>query len=500
MKTRVLAVLLAVCMIAGTCVLSASAATFKAGSYVEKINAGGTLLADNIKAISSGTGFNIGVTATAKTGAELNVGTEAIDASNVDNLVTFKRGNTTITFKNDLAPYYDVSGTVDSNSKTATVVFSAKPANAMDVYRVVTDIDTTTDTDVTAKLDKVSPADKYNLATETVTVSGIKFVAKLCSVTMGVRFFGDTYNNLVASEIAKVDATVTRNGNGQLKQNITSSVTNVIKDLMPGDMVHLVASLKDPEKEQDYYGFYCWVDGSGSVLSTDKEIDYKVDGKDVAFYATFVELKNRYTIDYKSNGNGKVVYTEGREVFSGDAQISVLEGRDATFTFVPDEGYEVAKVLIDGKTDIASFKTVALAKLLTGKLAALKTLINATNKDVYSYTFPKVMGDHTIEVTFMPIENFEVPSGKELPTIEAEGITLATGANGEGGEGGEGGGANGANGGTTVPAEGGAAGNGGSAVGGVVNPATGSTGAIAVFAALSVAAAAAFVTAKKKED
>ena len=110
------------------------------------------------------------------------------------------------------------------------------------------------------------------------------------------------------------------------------------------------------------------------------------------------------------------------------------------------------------------------------------------------------MSDHTIEVTFMPIENFEVPSGKELPTIEAEGITLATGANGEGGEGGEGGGANGANGGTTVPAEGGAAGNGGSAVGGVVNPATGSTGAIAVFAALSVAAAAAFVTAKKKED
>lgn len=490
MKTKVLAVLLAVCMIAGSCVLFASAATFAAGSYVEKINASGSLLADNIKAIASGTGFNIAVTATAKTSSELNSGSTTVNADNVDSLVTFKRGTSTITFKNDLAPYFDVDGTISGN--TATINFSAKATNGMDVYKVISTIDTTTDTDVSTKLEKVSPADKYVLTPASLTVGGVKFVTKLSSVTMGVRFFGSTYNNLVASEIAKVTAVVERKSGASTTTN--TSVTNSIKDLMPGDVVTLTASLKDPA-ESEFYGFYCWVDGAGNVLSTSETIQHTVDGKDVAFYATYIELKDRFTVDYSSNGNGKVIYNEAREVFNGDAQISVLGGRDATFTFVPDEGYEVSKVLIDGKTDIASFKTIALANLLTGKLAALKDLINATNKDVYSYTFKNVSTDHSIEVTFSPIENFEVPSGKELPTIEAEGITLATGAAAENGEGGEGG-----NGGTTVPAENGAAGSGASAIGGVVNPATGSTGAIAVFAVLSVAAGAAFVTAKKKED
>ncbi len=505
MKTRVLAVLLAVCMIAGTCVLSASAATyeFKADTYVMKIDPNGDFTAGNLKQVKAGTDYNIPVTAEAKDDIELSSATKKIDASNVDSLVKFKRTGTTTTysFKSELSKYIKITNSSFSgeDNKTVDITFEEKtPDNNVTVYKVDTAISTDDySADVSANIENPGSgvtAKKYILTPNSVRAIVSKWTNKLSSVTMGVRFFGDTYNNLVASEIAKVTAVVERKSGATTTTN--SSVTNVIKDLMIGDVVTLTASLKD-DAEKDFYGFYCWVDGSGNVVSTNPTIKHDVEGTDAGYYATFVELKNRYTIDYKSNGNGKVVYTEGREVFSGDAQISVLEGRDATFTFVPDEGYEVAKVLIDGKTDIASFKTVALAKLLTGKLAALKALINATNKDVYSYTFPKVMGDHTIEVTFMPIENFEVPSGKELPTIEAEGITLATGANGEGGEGGEGGGANG---GTTVPAEGGAAGNGGSAVGGVVNPATGSTAAIAVFAALSVAAAAAFVTAKKKED
>lgn len=487
MKKKVLAVLVAVCMIASTCVLFASAATFASGTYVEKINASGSLLADNIKSIASGTGFNIPVTATAKTSSELNSGSTAVTVDNVDNLVSFKRGTATVTFKTDLAPYFDVNGTVSGNS--ATISFSSKAANSMEVYKVTSAIDTATDTDVSAKLEAVSPAEKYSLTPASVTVGGIKFVTKLSSVTMGVRFFGTTYNNLVASEIAKVTAVVDRKSGATTTVN--TSVTDVVKDLMPGDEVTLTASLKD-DAEKEFYGFYCWVDGAGNVLSTSPTIKHTVSGNDVSFYATYVELKDRFTVDYTSNGNGKVIYNEAREVFNGDAQISVLGGRDATFTFVPDEGYEVAKVLIDGKLDVASFKSIDLTKLLTGDLSSLKNLINATNKDTYCYTFPKVASDHTIEVTFAKIENFEVPSGKELPTVEAEGITLATGAAGEGGEGG----ANG----TTVPAEDGAAGNGGSAAGGVVNPATGSTGAIAVFAVLSVAAAAAFVTAKKKEN
>ncbi len=505
MKMRVLAVLLAVCMIAGTCVLSASAATyeFKADTYVMKINPNGSFTAGNLKQVKAGTDYNIPVTAESKENIELSsaLKTKGIDASNVDDLIKFKKtgATTTYSFKSELAKYYTVTGSFTGDD--ANISFTKKDGTDLTVYKVASAISTDDyEANVESNIDNPSSGvtvEKYKLEPDKITAIVSKWTNKLSSVTMGVRFFGDTYNNLVASEIAKVTADVERKSGATTTTN--SSVTNVIKDLMIGDVVTLTAELKNPAEESEFYGFYCWVDGSGNVVSINPQITHTVDGTDAAYYATFVELKNRVTIDYKSNGNGKVIYNEGREVFSGDAQISVLEGRDATFTFVPDEGYEVAKVLIDGKTDIASFKTVALKTLLTGKLAALKDLINATNKDVYSYTFKKISGEfggHSIEVTFSPIENFEVPSGKELPTIEAEGITLATGANGEGGEGGEGG----ANGGTTVPAEGGAAGNGGSAVGGVVNPATGSTGAIAVFAALSVAAAAAFVTAKKKED
>ena len=92
------------------------------------------------------------------------------------------------------------------------------------------------------------------------------------------------------------------------------------------------------------------------------------------------------------------------------------------------------------------------------------------------------------------------PEGLEMETIEAEGLTLATGAAGENKGDSAAAGGNGGTGGTTLPAEDGAAGGSGSAVGGVVNPATGSTGAITVFAVLSLAAGAAFVTARKKED
>ncbi len=491
MKKKVLAVLLAVCMIAGSCVLFASAATtFAVGDYVEKINASSSLLADNLKKVTKGSDFEIPVTAEAKSNIELSTGTKEVTASNVDSLVTFKKGTSTLTFSKDLANYFDVLGTISGD--TATISFNSKAANHLEVYKVDAAIDTATDTDVSAKLTEQESAvsEKYNLSPSTLTATVSKWTNKLSSVTMGVRFFGSTYDNLVAAEIAKVTAVVDRKSGASTTVN--TSVTNVIKDLMIGDEVTLTASLKD-DAEKEFYGFYCWVDGSGNVLSTSQTIKHVVNGTDVAFYATYVELKDRFTVDYSSNGNGKVIYNEGREVFNGDAQISVLGGRDATFTFVPDEGYEVAKVLIDGKLDVASFKSIDLTKLLTGDLSSLKTLINATNKDTYCYTFPAVASDHSIEVTFSPIENFEAPSGLDLPTVEAEGITLATGAADEnGGEGGEGG--------TTVPAENGAAGNGGSAVSGVVNPATGSTGAIAVFAVLSVAAAAAFVTAKKKED
>lgn len=505
MKTRVLAVLLAVCMIAGTCVLFASAATLNEGSYVKLINPKGGVVADNLTTISGpGTGYNIPVNATAKTSGEVNVGTTSVTADNVDNLVTFKKNNSSTMYFSELTNYYSVSGTITGNPGSTEIYFESKDANKLVVYKVKETFDPTTTTDILSKLELQESAEMYSVTPSPLSVGNIKFVTKLCTVTTGVRFFGTTYENLSASEIAQVEAEVTRYWKSSPSVT-TYSVTNDIRDLQPGDFIKLTTKLKD-DADAEFYKFYCWVDSNGNVISENPTYPYTVEGKDVAFYATYVEIKDRHRISYISNGNGKLIYNEGREVFDGKAktQISVLGGRDATFTFVPDEGYEVSKVVIDkgtpNETNVASFKSINLEQLLKGNLSSLKNLINATNKDVYSYTFPKVAFDHSIEVTFSPITVLEAPSGKDLPTVEAEGITLATGAAAENGEGGEGGanGGNSANG-TTVPGENGAAGS-GSAIGGVVNPATGSTGAIAVFAALSVAAAAAFITAKKKED
>jgi hypothetical protein len=480
MNKKVLAILLAVCMIASGCALFASAASYSVGAYVQKVNTSGTLTNDNIKAATKGTDFDANVTVTPKTSISMNTGATVVNADNVDTLFTFKSGTKTLTYSANLINYFDVSGTISGNTATAT--FSDKTANNVKVY-LVTEAIATTDTDVSGKVSEEAHSKYVMDGGDTYSATISKWVTKLSALTMGVRFYGTEYKNLVAAEIAKVTATVNRQSGAVT--NVTTSVSNTISDLLPGDTVTLTTSLKN-DADVDFYAFNCWVDSSGNVISTDKTITYTADGNSASIYAAYVELKNRFVVDYSSEGKGKVVYEEAREVFDGDAQISVMEGKDATFTFVPDEGYEVSKVLIDGKNVISFLSLVDSTNLLK----SLKILINASNKETYKYTFEKVSADHTIEVVFAPIENFEAPSGLELPTVEAEGIELATGAaDAEGGKDGA----------TTVPAENGAAAN-GSAVGGVVNPATGSGSAIAVFAVMTVAAGAAFVTMKKKED
>lgn len=63
--------------------------------------------------------------------------------------------------------------------------------------------------------------------------------------------------------------------------------------------------------------------------------------------------------------------------------VTVAEGADETFTMTPDKGYEIAEVKVDGQA-------VDLQDIL--------------DKDgTASYTFTKVDGDHTIEVTFKAV-------------------------------------------------------------------------------------------------
>ena len=284
--------------------------------------------------------------------------------------------------------------------------------------------------------------------------------------------------------------------------------------MLPGDQVVLRTELKDKDKDGKYYAFNCWVNGSNVLLSTDPEYTVNINGEnEVAVYANYVELVPRFRIDYEVGDHGKMVVfeddaknTKKRAVFQGDDQISVLQGKDFTFTFVPDDDYEVSKVVIDGTTNVASFMYL----LSGGKLSELiSTLVAATgtSREIASkagakgtYTFKDVQDDHTIYVEFMKKQPLEAPSGMELPTITAERDELATGAADAANATNADGSAAAAGSVTTLPAENGAAAGSAAAVGGVVNPATGSGSAIAVFAVMTAAAAAAFVTMKKKED
>lgn len=108
--------------------------------------------------------------------------------------------------------------------------------------------------------------------------------------------------------------------------------------------------------------------------------------KAVAFYITNSDVLKYFTIDAKSGENGTISPT-------GNA--IVKEQSTWTYTITPNEGYEVANVLVDGK-----------------RVGA-----------VTSYTFSKVDRDHTIEASFKEIKK-EEPQ-KDVSIDENGNITLS---------------------------------------------------------------------------
>ena len=111
-----------------------------------------------------------------------------------------------------------------------------------------------------------------------------------------------------------------------------------------------------------------------------------------------------HTIKASSDSNGSISPSE---------RVSVRHGRDQSFTITPDKGYEIAKVLVDGKSVGA----------------------------VESYTFKNVTKNHTIEAIFMKINDnksmpdtfMDVPKGsyyeKAVDWAVKHGITAGTGDN-----------------------------------------------------------------------
>ena len=562
MKKRVLAALLAVCMIAATCVLFASAdddIKFTKNAYVqngddaEPIIWGTTTYNDLQDSAQVNASFKP-KTSGAQLSASLADHPGNFDYDALQKVADFTASNTYF------YQAYQISGvtiTPSSDKKTATVRITVSvngTASDDKVYQVgSSDISGSAGTTLSST-DFVSSSgvSKYRVNgknQDTITIYNVKLVEQLHSLSMGLQFYGDhTYTNISASEIAQIESRYTLiDGDGLNKGTEIVSHVNSIYDLYEGQKIQLTAKLKDP-KDADDYGFKCWVDGNNNIVSKSATYTWIAGSEPSPIYAVFEEKKGRVRINYSWEGEGAIAYqestsndkvltrsllnkTDGQHTDNNttynNGQISVLQGHTVTFVFTPKEGYEVSHVYVDRKgtgtkIDVASFKSIILNDGFGPSLAALKEMISATGANrtftieadknrqeqiYYKFTFTSddTTGEanniRSIHVEFAPIKVYEAPVGKELPTVEPEGVTLATGAAPENAEGANGGAA------TTLPPENGAAGaNGASPLSGsVVNPATGSgsgTGAIAVFTTLSLAAAGAFVTVKKrnKED
>lgn len=154
-------------------------------------------------------------------------------------------------------------------------------------------------------------------------------------------------------------------------------------------------------------GWYTAASG-GTMITTDTEFD-----KNTTVYAHWTYTgssggsssgRTYHTIKASSDSNGSISPSE---------RVSVRHGRDQSFTITPDKGYEIAKVLVDGKSVGA----------------------------VESYTFKNVTKNHTIEAIFMKINDnksmpdtfMDVPKGsyyeKAVDWAVKNGITAGTGDN-----------------------------------------------------------------------
>ena len=483
MKKKVLAALLAICMIAGTCTLFASAAQ---ETYAKRNDCFG-------EEIAGKTYFDVSkldkVTAkkhkiVAKEDAELAASATKIDKKNITDLVSFDPS-----FDADI---FDVSA-VDNETGGAigpgTTDFKIKikvKENKQWLYRVKATNGLQDESATVSSADKiVTTDDRAREAWHTIIggtndyeieiiVTDVERVEQLTSFQMGIRMYGDSsYKNLRAKEIAIIEAYVDRDsnyyqensdgfytptGSEDTKANDYRTYADTIYDLGSADQVILTTYLKDP-KEQAFYKFYGWVDGNGKVLQKVKDEDAEIGVNGTkkysarfasnagAVYAAYIEIADRVMINFTSTGKGKFQAFEGNEQREytkigggGDSGVvSVMVGRDVTFTFTPDEGYEVGQVTVDG------VRIISLSNLAGKLLEAWKEIVAATNRDALgaqqttgTYTFKNIQarnGDlskpHEIKVEFVKTAVLTAPEGLEMETIEAEGLTLATGAAGE---------------------------------------------------------------------
>ena len=191
--------------------------------------------------------------------------------------------------------------------------------------------------------------------------------------------------------------TITFDGNGGTPSDATMTTVNQKLPQLP-TATH--------SGRYSFDGWYTAASG-GAMVTTNTEFD-----KNTTVYAHWTYTgssggsssgRTYHTIKASSDSNGSISPSE---------RVSVRHGRDQSFTITPDKGYEIAKVLVDGKN-------VGAAE---------------------SYTFKNVTKNHTIEAVFMKINDksmpdtfMDVPNGsyyeKAVDWAVKNGITAGTGDN-----------------------------------------------------------------------
>lgn len=135
------------------------------------------------------------------------------------------------------------------------------------------------------------------------------------------------------------------------------------------------------------YHFVHWTE-NGATVSTDPSYTF-IAAADHSLTAVFVEDEPEiYTITASAGEGGSI---------SPSGSVTVNEGEDQTFTITPNEGYEIAEVLVDG--------------------------VSVTVTD-NSYTFTGVQANHTISVTF------QKTGGEPEPEPDTYTVTLYGGGAG----------------------------------------------------------------------
>lgn len=219
-------------------------------------------------------------------------------------------------------------------------------------------------------------------------------------------------NNMWQLEGNFPKVTILVNCNGQHPQEYT--ITFHGNGGTPSDATMTTVNQKLPKlptaTHSGRYSFDGWYTAaSGGTMITTNTIFHKND----IVYAHWTYTgssggsssgRTYHTIKASSDSNGSISPSE---------RVSVRHGRDQSFTITPNKGYEIAKVLVDGKSVGA----------------------------VESYTFKSVTKNHTIEAIFMKVDDnkpmpdtfMDVPKGsyyeKAVDWAVKNGITAGTGDN-----------------------------------------------------------------------